>query len=97
MDEYLIVRELSANHRSHVYLALDTQIDKNVVIKVPSIDLGDDKVYLERFMMEEWIARRINNPNVLKSYKQSRPRSSLYTVFEYIEGQTLAQWIIRQS
>ena len=94
LDEYLIVRELSSNHRSHVYLALDTQIKQNVVIKVPSIDLRDDKVYLERFMMEEWIARRINHVNVLKSYQQSKPRSCLYTVFEYIQGQTLAQWMI---
>lgn len=94
LDEYIILRELSANHRSHVYLALDSQTEQKVVIKVPSIDLGDDKVYLERFMMEEWIARRINHINVLKSYQQSRPRSCLYTVFEYIEGQTLAQWMI---
>jgi len=94
LDEYLITRELSANHRSHVYLALDTLTDQNVVIKVPSVDLKDDKVYLERFMIEEWIARRLNNANVLKSYQQSRPRSYIYTVFEYIEGQTLKQWMI---
>lgn len=94
LDDYIIVRELSSSHRSHVYLAVDIRIDKKVVIKVPSIDLRDDKVYLERFMIEEWIARRINSTYVLKSYPQSRPRNYLYTVFEYIEGQTLAQWMI---
>lgn len=93
IDDYVIVRELSATHRSHVYLAVDIRADKNVVLKVPSTDLGNDKVYLERFMIEEWIGRRINNPHVLKSYPQSRPRNYLYTVFEYIEGQTLAQWM----
>jgi len=94
LDEYIIVRELNANHRSHVYLAFDTLTEENVVIKVPSIDMRDDKVYLERFMIEEWVARRINNVNVLKSYKQNRPRTYLYTVFEYIQGQTLKQWMI---
>ncbi|MDA7817172.1 bifunctional protein-serine/threonine kinase/phosphatase [Sulfurimonas sp.] len=94
LDNYLIIRNLSANHRSHVYLAVDNYTGKNVVIKVPSVDLRDDKVYLERFMTEEWIARRINNVHVLKSYQQSHPRNYLYTVFEYIEGQTLAQWLI---
>jgi len=94
LDEYLILRELSANHRSHVYLAKDTITQERVVIKVPSIDLRGDRVYLERFMIEEWVARRIKNEHVLKSYPQERPRSSLYTVFEYIEGQSLAQWMI---
>ena len=32
-----------------------------VVIKIPSIDLRDDPAYLKRFMMEEWVARRINS------------------------------------
>jgi serine/threonine protein phosphatase PrpC/predicted Ser/Thr protein kinase len=94
LDEYLIIRELSANHRSHVYLAKDTLSQEQVVIKVPSMDLRDDKVYLERFMIEEWVARRINSVHVLKSYQQNRPRSYLYTVFEYIEGQNLKQWMI---
>lgn len=94
LDDYLIVQTLSSNHRSHVYLAVDRYTEMNVVIKVPSVDMRDNKVYLERFMIEEWIARRINNAHVLKSYVQSRPRNYLYTVFEYIEGQTLAQWMI---
>jgi len=93
IDDYVIVRELSSTHRSHVYLAVDIRAEKNVVLKVPSTDFRNDKVYLERFMIEEWIGRRINNPYVLKSYPQSRPRNYLYTVFEYIEGQTLAQWM----
>jgi serine/threonine protein kinase len=43
--------------------------------------------------MEEWIARRIDNLHVLKPGPQTRPRRYLYVVTEYIEGQTLAQWM----
>ena len=93
-DGYTIIRELSASSRSHVYLALDEQTGDNVVIKAPSIDLQDDKAYLERFMMEEWIAIRINSPYVAKSYLKTRKRNFLYTVTEFIEGQTLRQWMI---
>jgi len=93
-DGYTIIRELSASSRSHVYLGLDKQTGDSVVIKTPSIDLQDDKAYLERFMMEEWIAIRINSPYVAKSYLKTRKRNFLYTVTEYIEGQTLRQWMI---
>ena len=44
--------------------------------------------------MEEWIARRINSEHVLKPYLVTRPRSFLYLVTEYVEGQTLSQWMI---
>ncbi len=93
-DGYKIIRELSASHRSHVYLAVDTQTDTSVVLKTPSIDLRDNKAYLERFLLEEWIAIRMNNAHLVKSYLPARKRNYLYTVTEYIEGQTLTQWMI---
>ena len=34
---------------------------RRVALKIPSIDLRDDPAYLKRFMMEEWVARRINS------------------------------------
>ena len=93
-DGYRIVRELHASNRSHIYLAADIETDELVALKIPSIDLRDDPAYLKRFMMEEWVARRINSPNVLKPRSLSRRRSYLYVVTEFIEGQTLAQWMI---
>ncbi|MDP1593658.1 MAG: bifunctional protein-serine/threonine kinase/phosphatase [Gallionella sp.] len=93
-DGYQIVREIHASSRSHVYLAIDTETNTQVIIKTPSIDLRADPAYLERFLMEEWIARRINSAYVLKPCLQTRKRNYFYIVTEFIEGQTLAQWMI---
>lgn len=93
-DGYTVIRELSASSRSHVYLGVDNETNIAVVLKIPSIDMHGDKAYLERFLMEEWIAGRIKSPHVAKSYIPSRKRNYLYIVSEYIEGQTLAQWMI---
>ena len=43
--------------------------------------------------MEEWVARRIDNAHVLKPCDKTRKRNYLYIVTEYIEGQTLTQWM----
>lgn len=94
LDGYRIIREIRASSRSHIYLATDEDTGDLVVIKTPSIDMRDDPAYLERFLMEEWIARRINSAHVLKPCKQTRQRSYIYVVTEFIEGQTLAQWMI---
>jgi serine/threonine protein phosphatase PrpC/ribosomal protein L39E len=93
-DGYRIVRQVHASSRSHIYLAVDTETDEIVILKIPSIDLRGDPAYLKRFMMEEWVARRINNAHVLKPCRQSRKRHYLYIVTEYVDGQTLTQWMI---
>lgn len=93
-DGYKIIREVHASSRSHVYLAVDIETDTPVILKAPSIDLRGNPEYLERFMMEDWIARRISSPYVLKPCEHTRKRNYLYVATEYIEGQTLTQWLI---
>lgn len=93
-DGYQIVREIKASARSHIYLAVDGESGERVVIKTPAVDQQGNPAYLERFLMEEWIARRIDSPHVLKPCRQTRQRNYIYVVTEYVEGETLAQWMI---
>ena len=93
-DGYKIVRPLHSSSRSHIFLAIDTDSNDRVAIKIPSIDLRGDPAYLKRFMMEEWVARRIESPHVLKGGPPSRKKNFVYVVTEFVEGQTLTQWMI---
>lgn len=93
-DGYDIIREIYISSRSHVFLARDLDTNQRVVIKTPSTELRNDRQYLERFMLEEWIAKRLNNPHVVKAIQPKRQRHYLYLVSEYIEGISLNQWII---
>lgn len=95
-DGFKILRILYASNRSHVYLAKNLYINNGepVVIKAPSIELKEDPSHLERFLMEEWIAKRISSAHVLKPLHVDRERKFLFTTFEFIEGQTLTQWMI---
>ena len=95
-DGFKVVRNLYATSRSHVYLVedIENQTHHPIVIKTPSIDLKDDPAHLERFLMEVWIAKRVNSAHVLKPCELTRKRNYLYTAFEFIDGQTLTQWMI---
>jgi serine/threonine protein phosphatase PrpC len=93
-DGYKIIREVHGSSRSHIYLAVDGETNTMVIIKTPSIDMQGDPAYLERFSMEEWVARRINSAHVLRPCLQTRRRNYLYVVTEFIDGQTLAQWMV---
>ncbi|MEI6894346.1 MAG: bifunctional protein-serine/threonine kinase/phosphatase [Colwellia sp.] len=93
-DGYEILREIYISSRSHVFLARDEETQQTVVIKTPSTELRTDSHYLEHFMLEEWIAKRINNPHVAKAIISKRKRNYLYLVTEFIDGISLNQWII---
>lgn len=93
IDGFTVIRQLYASARSHVFLAEDNESKEKVVIKTLATELREDPEAVERFLMEEWIARRIDSAYVLKPYDLNHKREYLYVVTEYIEGQTLTQWM----
>jgi serine/threonine protein phosphatase PrpC len=93
LDGFHIVREIHATNRSNVYVAIDSESGEQVALKVLAENLRENPGARRRFAMEEWVARRLNSPHVVKAVKTQRPRNSLYTVSELIEGQTLRQWM----
>ncbi|ORU90458.1 MAG: protein kinase [Cycloclasticus sp. symbiont of Poecilosclerida sp. M] len=93
LDGYRIERELHASKRTQVYLATDEETGSKVVIKTPSVNFADDPSYLDMFVHEEWVGRRVDNNHVVKIVEQTRPRTFLYYVTEYVEGQTLRHWM----
>lgn len=93
-DGYRIIRQLHASARSHIHLAEDVESGAIVALKTPSVDLRGDADYIKRFMLEEWVARRLSSAHVLRPSPVERKRNFLYVAFEYVEGQTLAQWMI---
>lgn len=93
LDGFRIEREIHSTSRSNVYVALDTETGARVALKVLSFDLRDNPGARRRFAMEEWVARRLDSPHVVKAIRTQRHRSSLYTVSELIEGNTLREWM----
>ncbi len=92
IDGYQIIRELHASSRSEVFLALEMDSGNKVVLKTPSINYRDDPDYIDAFLHEEWVGRRINNAHVLRILDPV-DRRFLYNVTEYVEAQSLGQWI----
>ena len=89
-----VVRQLHASSRSQVWLAVDERSNEPMALKVPSTEAGADPRWRERFLLEEWVARRVDSPHLLKPRRVDRARQSLYVAFEYLDGATLAQWMV---
>ncbi len=93
MDGFRIIRELHATSRSQVFLAEDMESGAQVAIKTPSVNFADDPSYIEQFTREEWIGARLESPHVLRVFPAAGRRRFLYTVMEYVPGQSLRQWM----
>ncbi|MEE9493728.1 MAG: bifunctional protein-serine/threonine kinase/phosphatase [Gammaproteobacteria bacterium] len=93
LDGYKIIRELHASKRTQIYLAHDQETGQKVILKTPSVNYEDDAGYIDRFLHEEWAGRRITNQHVLHVLKPHKKRQCMYYVTEYIEGQTLREWM----
>jgi serine/threonine protein phosphatase PrpC len=91
-EGHAVLRVLHSGSRSHVYLARDLADGEMVAIKVPATDHAGDDAQMQALMLEEWIARRVDNPHVLKAPPLRAPRGHAYCVTHYVEGTPLDQW-----
>jgi len=93
LDGYRILREIHASNRTQIYLALDTETGSRVVLKTPSVNFEDDPEYIDQFLHEEWAGKRLKNNHILRVLESHGRRQCIYYVTEFIEGQTLRQWM----
>jgi serine/threonine protein phosphatase PrpC len=85
-----VLREVHASARSQVYLVEEETTGKRMALKTPSPNFEGDEDYIRQFIREEWVGQLIASPHVLKVLSITRARRYLYTLSDYVEGQTLA-------
>lgn len=93
LDGYKVLKELFASSRSQLYLVEDTDTGEQMVMKTPSVNFEEDTGYIDRFIQEEWIGKRIQSDHVVKIIQQQRPRTCLYYLMEHVQGISLEKWI----
>lgn len=95
-EGYVIDKILHQNHRSCLYLAHDTQ-QQPLVIKTLGADLQQDKYAVEQFQLEDWVSKRLKHDNLMQCYPHNTEKKYLFQCYEYLQGETLAQWLHRQE
>lgn len=98
-DTYRIERRLGGGGTSAVYLASDIRMERACAVKALLIGESDDPngKTRERFRRDGALAKDVKHPNVVEVYAQGVWRERPYIVSEYIEGQTLRDFIRRCS
>lgn len=74
-----------------VYSAHDTELDRDVAVKVMPADVSEDGDRLSRFKQEAQALARLNHPNILSILDVGSHEGSFYVVSELLDGETLSQ------
>ncbi|NWN81596.1 MAG: protein kinase [Halomonas sp.] len=95
LDGLEVQAVLSRTAQSRVYRVRDLHSERDMVMKAPSPALSQRNVYLEHFLLQQWVVERVKSPFVVRVMEPSRPRRYLYYLMAYVEGETLADWARR--
>ena len=93
LGKYQIKAILGKGGMGMVYLGYDPMLDRRVAIKVLAPHLVWDEGFVERFLREARAAARIKHPNIVTVYDVGQEQEQFFFVMEYLEGETLAEYI----
>src|SRR5438128_9114801 len=95
LGRYEIRSKIGEGGMGEVYLALDTELDRTVAIKILPEALASDQQRLQRFIQEAKSASALNHPHILTIYEIGTTGNSRFIANEFIDGETLRQRISR--
>src|ERR1700681_2808342 len=97
LGPYEILSAIGAGGMGEVYRARDTRLNRIVAIKVLPAHLADRSELRERFEREAKTIASLNHSHICVLYDIGQQDEIDFLVMEYLEGETLAQRLVKGS
>ncbi len=88
-EQYDFIRQIGEGGMGKVYEAYDKTLKRKVAIKRVRPELVRSAYVREQFLSEARMVALLRHPCIVEIYTVIESESSLYLVFEYVDGQTL--------
>src|SRR5262245_48342526 len=95
LGPYEIVAPLGAGGMGEVYRATDTNLKRQVALKVLPLAFVNDGDRLLRFQREAEVLAKLNDPHIAQIYGLEKGSGITALVMELVEGPTLADRIAK--
>ncbi len=94
-DRYRLIERIGSGGMADVWRARDSDLDRDVAIKVLHENFARDREFVERFRREASAAAGLQHPNVVNVYDRGGWEDTYYIAMELIEGSALRDLINR--
>jgi len=88
---YRIIRRLGSGGMADVYCAEDTQLGREVALKLLYRRFAEDDEFVERFRREASSAAALQHPNVVQVFDRGGWDGTYYIAMEFLHGRNLKQ------
>lgn len=96
LGDYKITRLLGKGGMSRVYRASDSNLQRDVAVKVITLQKDRAKELMKRFQREaRTIGKLDNHPNIITVYRYDTEGDTQYLAMELVRGETLTQKLSR--
>ena len=95
LGPYEIQSPLGAGGMGEVYRAKDTRLDRAVAVKILPAHLSANFDARQRFEREARAISSLNHPNICTLHDVGNQNGTEYLVMEYLEGETLADRLMK--
>ena len=89
VGRYEILRQIGRGATSIVYLARQTDLDRNVALKELAAFHAADPAFVERFLRESKLTGSLNHPNIVTVHEYFELDGTAYIAMEYFERGSL--------
>ncbi len=93
LGRYEIRKKIGAGGMGEVFLATDTQLERNIALKVLPAEFCCDVERVQRFKQEARAASALNHPNIITIHEIGKVEDRLFIATEFIDGETLREKI----
>ncbi|MFZ5516695.1 MAG: serine/threonine protein kinase [Candidatus Zhuqueibacterota bacterium] len=97
IGKYQIFSEIQRGPITHVYKAVQTELQRVVLLKQLNPEIVGDAELLGRFKQEGLVLAKMKSPNVITIFDFGEEDGIPFLVTEFIEGDTLAEIIGRNA
>lgn len=91
ISHYEIQSQLGAGGMGEVYLAIDTQLDRKVALKILPAELALQQQRVLRFLQEAKAVSALNHPHIITIHEVGQSGSTYFIATEFIDGVTLGE------
>ncbi len=97
VKHYLILEKIGEGGMGDIFLAKDTTLERNIVLKFMPLESASDKRARQRFFREAKAAAALNHPNIVTIFEIDEFEEQPFIAMEYLQGSTLEEIIYADS